>query len=252
MACFSGTNIVSDGLILCIDAANYKYGSSPYKNLHGAGNSTNQNFTIVDGIFRTDADPVTGAGTSELLTTGIEINTGSFSLTNWLKVTSEPNVGTNNNYRMIFAQNGISQSPFGFLMEQNRSIQYTLVTSTRTYRYLNGYFTQGTLPLNEWAMSTFQYEKSTGIASVYYNGSLVRSGPMSTDTAKTLTSVPNEPVINVTTSMYMNLSNNNPTTNPNGQGCFPGDMGPCLLYNKSLSDNEVKQNFESIRGRYGV
>lgn len=252
MACFSGTNIVSNGLVLCIDAANYKYGSSPYKNLHGVGTITNQNFTIADNIFRANTDPITGSGTSELLTTGMEITTGSFSLTNWLKVTSEPNVGTNNNYRMVFAQNGTGQSPFGFLIEQNRDIQYTLVTTSRTYRFLNGFFTQGNLPLNKWAMTTFQYDKNTGIASAYYNGALLRSGPMSVDVAKTITSVVNEPVINLTKSMFMNLSNNNPTSNPDGLGCFPGDMGPCLLYNRSLLESEVSQNFEAMRGRYGI
>ena len=246
------TSIVRNGLVLHLDAANAKHGISPYANLCGAGSITNQDFTIIDGIFRSNADPLTGSGTSELLTTGIEINTGSFTLINWLKVTSEPNVGTNNNYRMIFSQNGITLSPFAFLIEQTRAIQYTLQTSLRSYRYVDGSFTHGTLPLNQWVMSTFMYDKTTGIGSVYYNKSLTKTGLMTTDSLKTTTTVPDEAILPVTTSMFMNLSNNNPVINPIGYGCFPGDIGPCLVYNKALSLNEISQNFNALRGRYGI
>lgn len=33
---------------------------------------------------------------------------------------------------------------------------------------------------------------------------------------------------------------------------FPGDMGPLLVYNRTLSDEEVLQNFRSISPRYGL
>ena len=33
---------------------------------------------------------------------------------------------------------------------------------------------------------------------------------------------------------------------------FPGDMGPLLVYNRTLSDEEVLQNFNAVRGRYGI
>lgn len=33
---------------------------------------------------------------------------------------------------------------------------------------------------------------------------------------------------------------------------FPGDMGPLLIYNKTLSAEEVEQNFNVFRGRYGI
>lgn len=33
---------------------------------------------------------------------------------------------------------------------------------------------------------------------------------------------------------------------------FPGDLGFIKIYNKALSESEIKQNFEATRGRYGI
>ncbi len=253
MAIVYNTNIVRSGLILSIDAANMvKHGSSPYKNLAGAGSITNQNFTVVDNIFRTDANPTTGAGTSTMPMTGLTLNTGSFTLINWLKLTSNPDTGVNNNWRVVFGQ-GAGQTPFGFYMEQDRYVQFSLQTTVRGYRYINGAFGQFQLPLNTWAMTTFTYNKTTGIGASYSNGTVVNQGFMTvtTDTAG-VKSVADEGILPITTGMSMNLSVSNNTSDPNGSGCFPGDYGPCLIYNRALTAAEVAQNFNAIRSRYGI
>lgn len=248
-----GASVVRSGLVLHLDAYNLtKHGTSPYRNLAGSGTIINTGFTVVNNIFRTDANPVSGSGTSEMLMSGFEITSGSFSLNIWLNVTSNPDTGANNNWRSVFNQNGTGQSPFGIYLEQNRELNYSLQTTIRSYRFIDGAFTQGFLPLNQWSMIVFQYDKTTGIASAYQNGLLIRSGFMTTDTIKSVSSTPAEGVVNLTTAMSMNLSNNNPTADPNGAGCFPGDFGPCLLYNRSLTPLEVNQNFEAIRGRYSI
>lgn len=253
MAIAYNTNIVRSGLVLNLDPANMiKHGVSPYANLAGAGSITNQNFTVVDNTFRTNTNPTTGAGTSTMPMTGLTLNTGSFTLINWLKLTSNPDVGVNNNWRVVFGQ-GVAQSPFGFYMEQDRFVQFSLTTTLRQYRHINGVFGQFALPLNTWAMTTFLYDKTTGVGSSYLNGVVVNQGFMTVtgDTAG-VTSVAGEGILDITTGMSMNLTNSNNTSDPSGAGCFPGDYGPCIIYNRALSAAEVKQNFEAQRGRFRI
>jgi hypothetical protein len=244
------TSIVRNGLVLYIDPFNLiKHGPSPYQNLSGLGIITNNNFQEVDNSWRSNVDISTGAGTSELNITGIEVTTGSFTMIIWLKRTSNPNIGTNNNWRSVFMNSGTSQNPFGILMEQNSFIQFSLTTSLRSYRNISGSFTQFLIPLNEWVQVIFSYDKDTGIASAYRNGELIRSGPMTQDANS---SSPSESVSSLTTGMTYKISNNRNATDPSGTGCFPGDIGPAMIYNRALTAQEVQQNFNALKGRYNV
>ena len=40
--------------------------------------------------------------------------------------------------------------------------------------------------------------------------------------------------------------------NPSGAEDFEGEYSNVKLYNRALTDEEVKQNFEAIRGRFGL
>ena len=42
------------------------------------------------------------------------------------------------------------------------------------------------------------------------------------------------------------------SANPNGNGMVPGELGVTHLYNRALTAEEVKQNFEATRSRYGI
>lgn len=37
-----------------------------------------------------------------------------------------------------------------------------------------------------------------------------------------------------------------------GGAYFNGNIGPCKIYNRALSANEIKNNFNALRGRYGI
>ena len=42
---------------------------------------------------------------------------------------------------------------------------------------------------------------------------------------------------------------------PGYGGCcdvFAGHMGPMITYNRALSSSEIVQNFNALRGRYGI
>jgi hypothetical protein len=241
-----------NGLKFYADPANSsKMGASPYEELTGSTTVTNTDFTEVDGVWRSNADPVTGAGTSNLSFSGISVATGSFTMIIWLKVTSNPNVGTNNNWRSVLLNGGSSQNPFGILMEQNTAIQFTLSTTVTTYRFLGGLFTQFSCTQDQWFQVVFAYDAASGTGFAYSNGVIVRSGKMSTAADQLTFAQPGEGANPITTGLTYRISNNN-GANPSGAGCFPGDIGPAMIYDRALTATEVQQNFNAIRGRYGI
>lgn len=246
--------IPTEGLKFLVDPANLtKMGSSPYKELTKSTIVTNTGFTEVDNVWRSNANPSTGAGTSNLAFSNISMNTGSFTMAIWLKVTSEPNVGVNNNYRSVFMNTGVSQDPFGILIEQGRDIQFSLVTSVRSYRYLGGAFTQFNCALNQWFQVVFAYDSTSGTGFAYRNGALVRSGRMSTTSdTNTTYALPGENVGALTAGTIFEISNSNDVSDPNGTGCFPGDIGPAMLYDRAITPAEVYQLHLAYKDRFGL
>ena len=245
-------SIVRDGLVLYLDAANIvKHGSSPYKNLSGVGDITNTDFAVTENIFRSNASPTLGTGTSNLVISGITLDTGSVTVQWFMKVTSEPNVDGNNNWRRLIANTDGSRNPFGFVLEQARQINFTLQTTTGNKRYLSGSFIPYIASLNTWEMHTFTYDKDTGNSSCYRNTTLIRSGAQtSSSDGVTGATVPGEAMATLDNTGLMEISNS--TTSTTGDGCLPCDLGPWFIYNKALGQSEIKQNFEVLRGRYGI
>jgi hypothetical protein len=70
----------------------------------------------------------------------------------------------------------------------------------------------------------------------YINGSQTNTGNLG---ANTLTSV---------SSSYLTIGNNH----PGGQEYYNGRLGPVNIYNRVLTANEILQNFNAHRGRYGL
>jgi hypothetical protein len=253
MALAHSPKIVSSGLKFYVDPANLtKMGASPYRELTGSTTVTNTDFTEIDGIWRSNANTSTGAGTSNLSFSNISMNTGSLTMIIWLKRTSNANVGVNNNWRSVFMVDGNSQSPFGILMEQDGAIQFSMSTSVTNYRFLGQNFTQYNLTQNQWFQNVFAYDHTSATGYSYRNGILVRMGNMATTAAETLKALPGEAVNAVTSGITFRISNNNNVTDPAGSGCFPGDIGAVMLYDRALTAEEVSQNFNAVRGRYGL
>jgi hypothetical protein len=246
--------IPTKGLKFLIDPANLtKMGSSPYKELTKSTTVTNTAFTQIDNIWRSDANSTTGAGTSNLAFSNISIATGSFTMAIWLKVTSNPDTGVNNNWRSVFMNGGTGQDPFGILMEEGRDMQFTITTAVGAYRYLGGTFTQFNCTLNQWFQVVFAYDSASGTGFAYRNGALVRSGRMSTTSDTNVTyAVPGEAVKAMTTGMTYEISNSNNVSDPSGAGCFPGDIGPALLYDRAISAAEVYELHLAYKDRFGL
>jgi hypothetical protein len=109
--------------------------------------------------------------------------------------------------------------------------------STLTFRIDDGVASHteigsATYTVGEWHHAAITYNSTTGTATAYFNGDSV--GSISYTTGIVFDSVP----FNVA------RSENNTHTD-----CYVASI---KAYNRDLSDTEMKQNFEALRGRFGV
>lgn len=93
-----------------------------------------------------------------------------------------------------------------------------------------------TAALNTWTMITTTWNATSKSCSFYYNTSL----------GSTVSNASAAPASSSGITMTIGTFRNN------AGGRFNGSMGPVMLYNRILSTNEIAQNFNAYRGRYGV
>lgn len=106
----------------------------------------------------------------------------------------------------------------------------------------------GAVPLNNWTLVTMTYEDNNDTDSsdfdstikVYINGELVKTN--------TQTRIINS---SVNSNQRFNIGGEYMTSN-GARFLFKGKLGPCVVYNKTLSATEVRENFNRTRGRFKV
>jgi hypothetical protein len=225
-----GPQIVTDGLVLCLDAAStksYPGSGSTWYDLSGNGNNCtlfNSPSFLNDNRGCLDFD-----GSNDYVSvspTSINSNiTNSITLNCWVKVNStsyqvigggQDNTGTR--YTMSFNCNESLSNTYGFDLEAT-SGQVRLASSSNS------------LVLNTWVNLIGTYDGST--AKFYLNSSLV-----DTDTGTSGNIVDFDNIIfgrDISSGRYLN-----------------GNIAQVSIYNRTLSTNEVRQNFNATRGRFGV
>ena len=86
---------------------------------------------------------------------------------------------------------------------------------------------------NEWHNIGFTYDNS--YLKIYLDGILDNTYAISNS-------------IRSNTSPYFTIGNRG----DGGVEVFQGKMGPCAIYKKCLTANEVQQNYNALKGRYGL
>jgi hypothetical protein len=86
-----------------------------------------------------------------------------------------------------------------------------------------------------WYYAVATYDLATATATLYINGSAIGS-PATSFSA-------------ITTSTFNGViaAEDNALNNP-----FIGDISNLFVYNRALTQAEIAQNFQSLRGRYGI
>jgi hypothetical protein len=255
--------VIINGLIECLEP-NLANGSTPQvinsKTSTSTFTANNYSITTTAGGTKVLNSNVLsdGSGTSHVvLSSNTNLETGSITFILWFNVNNIPiNVGANNNWRGLLctANSGTAGSPLTMVMEQSGKINFSTTHTDLYRRYLNNSFDPITFDANGWQMVTYSYDAPTGIAKCYKNQSLVLSGPMTSNTSGGSPTGAGTQLsyTNYQSSGFRIYGGTTTSANPSGNGLCPGFLGNVYIYNRGLSDNEVSQNFQALRGRFGV
>jgi len=215
--------IITDNLVLCLDAANTKsYGGSgtTWTDLSGEGNNgTISGATHTSGAggyleFDGTNDVVTVSSTSDFAYT-----TGDFTWDIWINVDSL----TNNTYALDHGSNGGTLAFGG----GNGNRYYNTTTGTSSTLFTTGF---GTISLNQWYHLVAS--RISGTTYLYKNASLTTSASDSHNYA----------------AQALNIGK------WGGNNYYwDGKISSSKIYKgKGLTAIEVAQNFNALRGRYGI
>lgn len=205
MAFHRGPKIITDGMILYLDAANPKsypgIGTTWY-DLSRSGN----NGTLVDkGTFP-------------------QFNTGGYFELNASQITISSIVYTTNfSFSMWIMKKGNGPNGYSTLISRDSNIGFWLYSDRITYYFSGDHFSTGYIYTNIWYNITFVGNGLTG--TFYING--VTSG-----------------VINSTNSTFNTIGWDATSE------YFIGKLALVNVYNRSLSDSEVLQNYNATKTRF--
>jgi hypothetical protein len=219
--------IVTNGLVLNLDAAktdSYPGSGTTWRDLSGFGNNgTLVNGPTFSGIGKQAS--IVFDGVDDYVSCGNVLfnNVSVVTISMWVNIQTFTN---NNTIISKGAQAEGSNTTFAAWIISSSRIRNRFYNSTGT----SGLVDTGTLSQNTWYNLTWTYN---GSAITVYTNSIVGetaalSGPLKTNTNP----------LNIARSIYGN----------NTQMICSGTQ----IYNRALSQEEITQNFNALRGRYNI
>ena len=209
--------VITDGLVLYLDAANqYSYvsGSTSWNDISRGGN----NGTLVNGPTYSSANGGSivfdGVNDNVAVPNGIISGTGDFTIIQWVQSNGSPIVGTTfGNFPSGNLQFGWSQN-YVFLWLDNNSAYASTSNFTTDITMISG--------------------RRIGTTTNYFkNGNLIATGASSAS-------------IGLSTAQFkLGLNTINGET-------FTGKIYTTLVYNKGLSNLEILQNYNAHKSRFGL
>jgi hypothetical protein len=230
MAANYNPKIVTDGLVLCLDAGNaksYPGTGTTWNDISRNGNtgtltngptygSDNGGSLIFDGS--NDFVEVSPTKLNESIVNSISIECWVYPKTTSYQLIGGGQDNTGSRYTAAFNINSDGANIYGFDLEAT-SGQVRLTSSSNT------------LEVNKWKHLTGTYDGST--ASFYINGTLIDSD---NGTSGNIINFDNFILgKDIATSRHLN-----------------GNIACFKVYNRALSASEIEQNFNALRGRFGI
>lgn len=222
-----GASIVRDGLVLHLDAANvksYPGSGTAWYDLSGLGN----NGTLVNGPTFDVANKGSFVfdGANDFVSMGSAVNSNYFGVQFWIKYANF--VSGNQGYAPISNASGTSN---GFMIYQSTVSPWNRLQAFVCTPSITAIVSNTLLSTNTWYNMCVTYNGS--FIYIYINGLLDNS------VAKTGTVTPNPSSTVLGKVLYNN-------------SFFNGAMSNVMFYNRALSAAEIQQNFNALRGRYGI
>jgi hypothetical protein len=249
MAYFHSPRTVTDGLVLALDAANtksYPGVGTVWKDLSGNVNNLNLN----NNVYNNESVTSSFNGNFSASSGGEIVYSGKSELTVdiWIKT---PNDFTSNSQRLILYPVGTSTSGgWGLLTSRNQSNSFNLLLmpvggdmSSNAGSWYYGY-RDVSIGNNQWTNFSFSYlgSRSGGIHNVnmveaFINGQLNPNRYAIHSATMTSTIGGNGTAASFGTSPFQDV----------GQ-----KIGIIRIYDRSLTQIELMQNYNATKGRYGL
>lgn len=229
--------VITDGL-------QFRLEPELYASYPGSGTSTydlssnRYTATLVNGVTYSSARAPSfgfnGATNYRYINTGQYLSSETFTLSSWFKSS------VTTTYQMLFSKETTAGTPWNyrlFLNQTSGSIQGDIAVTNLNYNSLGG---STNLCDGVWHNAVFVRSVALDTLYMYVDGVLVNS---ITDTT-TGTMANNQ-------NVWIGLS---AFTGASATGSYPmnGQIGQSLIYNTALTATQVKQNFNAMRGVYGV
>lgn len=229
--------IITDGLQFWLEpdlAASYPGSGTSAYDL----SSNRYTVTLVNGVTYSTAQAPSfgfnGATNYRYINTGQYLSSETFTLSSWFKSSNTAL------YQMLFSKEQVGGTPWNyrlFLNQTSGTIQADIAISNVNYNSIGG---STNLCNGVWHNAVFVRSVALDTLYMYVDGVLVNS---QTDT--TTGTMANNQNVWIGLSAY---------TGASATGSYPmnGQIGQSLIYNIALSAAQVKQNFNAMRGVYGV
>ena len=217
--------ISTDGLVLALDAGNtksYPGSGTTWTDLSGNGN----NGTLTNGPTYSSANfgSIVFDGSNDKVvissSSSFAFGTGNLTVTGWGYVTSHIN------YR-ILASTRPGNGGFANAWHIGTDANGTILLYSNAFNLQSA---SNAVPVNQWFYWTFT--RDTGIGKLFVNTIVVASGSVTNDYTLTQIGIGDFPIT--------------------GAEPWSGNIPQVSVYNRALSAAEISQNFNALRGRYGI
>lgn len=213
---------ITDGLVFYLDATNPKSysgtGTTWYDLSKNGNNATLANVIYINGNLSFNG---TTSMASKLSASGIPIGNASRTISGWF---NRQGTGTSDQQPIIWMGGNGTSTSFNIGVRSNYSDNITF-SSYGSYN-VNDFVSGVVATIGTWFHVVATLDGNT--MKMYINGEL--------NMTQTL------PTLNVNNNVYIGKES--------GGRALNGLINSVSIYNKALSANEVKQNFNALRGRY--
>jgi hypothetical protein len=227
MSVYGGPNIVTNGLVLNLDAGNsksYPGSGTAWNDLSGQ----NRNGTLVNSPTYNANGSFTFNGTNQYASLTRPVQ-DDFTLSCWFQTNSTFGAAGSwwQGMGLVDGEVAGGANDFGLTIGAGK-LMFGIGSPDQTLISPNSY-NDGV-----WHYVVGTRNRSSGDVKLYADGNLVNSSTFTN--VGSLTSPPNLTIGSLQTiSSY-----------------YGGNISNVQVYNRVLTDNEVRQNFNALRGRYGV
>jgi hypothetical protein len=177
-----------------------------------------------------------GATNNRYIDVGQYISSNTFTLSSWFK---SSNTST---FQMLFSkETATTGTPWNYRLYLNQTsgvLVGDVATGPGSSEGIGG---STNLCNNIWHNAVFVRDPTAGKLYLYVDGIAI------TNVNTSLGSIGNNQNVWIGLSAYTGGG-----VNPNGSYPVNGQIGQSLIYNVALSANQIKQNFNAMRGVYGV